>query len=80
MSRAGLPCVSFREAYYIPTFSKWQVALPPASHCMQRDVARQGNITAGISAYVVDASCLDALPLGITRAPPAVPHHLQNTR
>jgi hypothetical protein len=78
MSRAGLPCVSFREAYFIPTFSKWQVALPPAWHCMQRDIAWQGNITAGISAYVDDASCLDSLPLGITRTPPALPHHTFN--
>ncbi len=68
MSRAALPCVSFREAYYIPTFSKWQVRVPArlATSVTRHVAALQGNITAGVSASVDDSSCIDALPLGIT--------------
>ena len=53
MSSAGLPCVSFREAYYIPTFSKWQVAAPQpgcALSSVTRVVAGQhhgGSVSAG---------------------------------
>ena len=67
MARAQLPCVSFREAYYIPTFSKWQVLHRNVNHtsCVTCD-RWQGNITAGVSASVDDSSCIDALPLGIT--------------
>jgi hypothetical protein len=72
MSRAGLPCVTFREAYYIPTFSKWQVhpprPPPPPPHppySFVCDPLFQGNITAGVSVSINDASCLDSLPLGI---------------
>ena len=74
MSRAGLPCVTFREAYYIPTFSKWQVYTPPPPllppspsppYSFACDRVLQGNITAGVSVSIDDASCVDSLPLGI---------------
>lgn len=53
MSRAGLPCASFRESYFIPTFGKWQGNITAGVFANVDDASCIDSLPIGISVIAV---------------------------
>jgi hypothetical protein len=72
LTQMALPCVSFREAYFIPTFSKWQVGAPTQISSQSNFVLRNRETSPPVlpsrsTMLLVSTRCLSALQLSPLR-------------